>query len=201
MKNNYQKLIKELSEKELLFHLYVTQIILFTISIILGLFIYNDILFFYQFFRWNDSSIFTIGVTSALIVVGVDILFMRILPKSFYDDGGLNEKIFQNRSVTHIALIAIVVAFSEELLFRGIIQNQLGLIAASFIFAVIHYRYLFNCFLFINILLLSFVIGYLYNVTDNLAVTFVMHFIIDFLLGYLLMIKNKKSQNKGSDFT
>jgi uncharacterized protein len=191
MKNKYQEMIKELSDKDLLYHLYATQVILLTISLILGIIIYRDFGFIGDFFTWNDASILKIGVTGGLLIVILDLSLMKILPKSYYDDGGLNEKIFINRNVFHIAFIAMIVAFCEELLFRGIIQTHLGLIAASFIFGLIHYRYLFNWFLFMNIMVLSFVIGYLYKLTGNLAVTFVLHFIVDFLLGYFIMIKNK----------
>ncbi|HYK71581.1 MAG TPA: type II CAAX endopeptidase family protein [Pseudoneobacillus sp.] len=189
MENRYQDLIKDMTEKELLFHLYATQIILLTISYILGMMFYRDIWFFMSFFDWDDHKIFSIGVTSGFLVVIIDVILMKILPKSYYDDGGLNEKIFRNRNFFHIAFIAFIVAFSEELLFRGIIQTKVGLIIASLIFAIIHYRYLFNWYLFMNIIVLSFFIGYLYQWTGNLAVTFVMHFIIDFLLGLLLMKK------------
>jgi uncharacterized protein len=192
MKNKYQELINDLSERELLLHLYITQTILLSLSLIIGWFIYNDIWFIEAFFNWNDTSILSMGLLVGILVVILDLLFMKILPKSFYDDGGLNERIFKNRSIFHIAFIALIVAFSEEVLFRGIIQTHLGLIAASVIFAIIHYRYLFNWYLFANIIILSFVIGYIYHLTDNLAVTFVMHFIVDFLLGSFIMVKNKK---------
>jgi membrane protease YdiL (CAAX protease family) len=192
MKNKYQELINDLSERELLLHLYITQTILLSLSLIIGWFIYKDIWFIEAFFNWNDTSILSMGLLVGILVVILDLLFMKILPKSFYDDGGLNERIFKNRSIFHIAFIALIVAFSEEVLFRGIIQTHLGLIAASVIFAIIHYRYLFNWYLFANIIILSFVIGYIYHLTDNLAVTFVMHFIVDFLLGSFIMVKNKK---------
>jgi uncharacterized protein len=192
MKNKYQELINDLSERELLLHLYITQTILLSLSLIIGWFIYNDIWFIEAFFNWNDTSILSMGLLVGILVVILDLLFMKILPKTFYDDGGLNERIFKNRSIFHIAFIALIVAFSEEVLFRGIIQTHLGLIAASVIFAIIHYRYLFNWYLFANIIILSFVIGYIYHLTDNLAVTFVMHFIVDFLLGSFIMVKNKK---------
>jgi membrane protease YdiL (CAAX protease family) len=192
MKNKYQELINDLSERELLLHLYITQTILLSLSLILGWFIYKDVWFIEAFFNWNDTSILTMGLLVGILVVILDLLFMKILPKSFYDDGGLNERIFKNRSIYHIAFIALIVAFSEEVLFRGIIQTHLGLIAASVIFAIIHYRYLFNWYLFANIIILSFVIGYIYHLTNNLAVTFVLHFIVDFLLGSFIMIKNKK---------
>jgi membrane protease YdiL (CAAX protease family) len=201
MKNKYKDLINDLSEKELIFHLYLTQLILFSVSVILGLLIYRDIRFVGSLFNWNDGNIISIGLTVGILIVILDLTLMKVLPKSYYDDGGLNERIFHNKSIFHIAFIALMVAFSEELLFRGIIQTHLGLMAASIIFAIIHYRYLFNWYLFANIIILSFVIGYIYQLTDNLAVTFVLHFIVDFLLGIFIMIKNKKSQNKGSDFT
>ena len=124
------------------------------------------------------------------MVVIADILLMKWLPSSFYDDGGLNDRIFKNRSVIHIAWIAAFVALSEELLFRGVIQTKVGLILASLIFAIIHYRYLFNWFLFSNIVILSFLIGFIYDWTNNLAVTMIMHFTIDFLLGLYIKFKN-----------
>jgi uncharacterized protein len=189
MKNKYKELIRELSDKELLFQLYLTQLIIIALALVVGMIIYKDIQFIGDFFRWSDQSILTIGVPVGLIVVIIDLSFMKILPNSFYDDGGLNERIFKNRNIFHIAFIAFIVAFSEELLFRGIIQTQLGLVAASLIFAVIHFRYLFNWFLFSNIVILSFLIGYIFDLTENLSVTIVIHFIIDFSLGYLIMKK------------
>lgn len=188
MKRKYNEIINVLTDKELLFHLYLTQIILLVISLILGFLLFNDVSFLN--FDWKDSRIISIGVPCGIAVVLADLFFMNILPSSYYDDGGLNERIFKNRNVLHILVIAAFVAFSEELLFRGIIQTKVGLIAASIIFAIIHYRYLFNWFLFVNIVLLSFIIGFVYYKTGNLAITIWMHFLIDFLLG--LYIKFKK---------
>jgi uncharacterized protein len=196
MKNKHETLIKELSEKEILFHLYVTQFIVLLISFILGTILYGEFFFYNNLFRWDDWSIISIGVSSGITIVIIDLILMKVLPKSYYDDGGLNEKIFANRNVIHIAWIALLVAFSEELLFRGIIQNELGLIAASIIFAIVHYRYLYHWFLFINIILLSFLFGYIFHITNNVAVTFTMHFLIDFLLGCIIMVKNKNSIKK-----
>jgi uncharacterized protein len=190
MKNKYNELINSLSDKELLFHLYMTQVILLVISFILGILLFDHFAFL-ETFTIFDSRIFSIGILAGIGIVMVDVVLMKWLPSSFYDDGGLNERIFRNRKVIHIAWIAALVAISEELLFRGIIQTKVGLVAASIIFAIIHYRYLFNWFLFANIVILSFFIGLIYQWTNNLAVTIIMHFIIDFLLG--LFIKYRKS--------
>jgi membrane protease YdiL (CAAX protease family) len=193
MKNKYNEIIKELTDKELLFHLYATQILLLVVSFILGLFLYDGFSYL-NYLKWNDLHIFTIGVTAGVVVVLMDITLMKWLPTSYYHDGGLNERIFKNKNIFHIAWIAAIVAFSEELLFRGIIQTKIGLILASLVFAVIHFRYLFNWFLFLNIILLSFLIGYIYDLTNNLAVTIVMHFVIDFLLGIYMKKKSLYEQ-------
>ncbi|KOP83279.1 CPBP family intramembrane metalloprotease [Cytobacillus solani] len=194
MKNNYADMIKEISTKQLLFHLYFTQLILLTISLILGIILFDSLSEFLNLFQWNDYRIFLIGGVAGLAVVLLDLILMRILPASYYDDGGLNERIFRNRNIIHIAFIAAVVAFCEEVLFRGIIQTHVGLVFSSIIFAIVHYRYLFNWFLFVNIIVLSFFIGYLFLLTGNLWVTIFMHFIIDFLLGILIRNRNNKQE-------
>ncbi|MEH6953334.1 CPBP family intramembrane glutamic endopeptidase [Neobacillus drentensis] len=188
MKKKYFELINSLTDKDLLFHLYMTQVILCVISILLGL-IFFDHLSYLNHISLQDFQIITIGVPVGIAVVLADILLMKSLPSSYYDDGGLNERIFKKRNIFHILFIALFVAFSEELLFRGIIQTKLGLILASIIFAIIHYRYLFNWFLFVNIVVLSFFIGLIFEWTGNLAVTIAMHFVIDFLLGVYIKFR------------
>lgn len=199
MKKKYNELIASLTDKELLQHLYLTQIILLAISLILGFLLYDHFSYL-QHIRFNDVNIVAIGLPAGVAVVVMDFVLMNWLPSSYYDDGGLNERIFKNRNVFHILVIALVVAFSEELLFRGIIQTKVGLILASLIFAIIHYRYLFNWFLFLNIVLLSFIIGLVYEWTGNLAVTIMMHFIIDFLLGLYINYRHTTlNEKKGGE--
>jgi uncharacterized protein len=195
MKNKYNELIKGLTDKELLFHLYMTQIILLVITFILGILLFDHFSFL-QSIDFSDLRILLIGVLAGVMVVFIDILLMKLLPSSFYDDGGLNERIFKNRSVIHIAWIAAFVALSEELLFRGVIQTKVGFILASLIFAIIHYRYLFNWFLFSNIVIISFFIGFIYYWSDNLAVTIFMHFTIDFLLGLYIKFTHSKDDDE-----
>jgi uncharacterized protein len=195
MKKRYFELINGLTDKDLLFHLYMTQVILCAISLILGFIFFDDFSYFNNF-NLKDFQIISIGIPAGIAVVIADILLMKWLPPSYYDDGGLNERIFKNRNVFHILIIALFVAFSEELLFRGIIQTKVGLILASIIFAIIHYRYLFNWFLFINIVILSFFIGLIFDWTGNLAVTIIMHFVIDFLLGVYIKIKRPSRRDE-----
>jgi uncharacterized protein len=189
MKTKYFNLIKDIQEKDLIFSLYFTQMLLLTIAFILGLFLFDSLSSFLTLFTIVDPNILIIGGTVGIIVVLVDLIFMKLLPKNYYDDGGLNERIFQNLPFYHIALIAAVVAIGEEILFRGVIQTHFGLIASSLLFAIVHYRYLFNWFLFVNIIALSFLIGFIYSQTGNLLVTIFMHFLVDFLSGCIIRYK------------
>ena len=202
MKEKYTGIIKELSDRELLFHLYLTQFILLSISVILSMILFNRLSDLQNLFRLGDMNILLIGGSAGLAVVLLDLILMKLLPPSFYDDGGLNERVFRNRSVFHIAVIAAIVAICEELLFRGVIQTHIGLFFSSLIFALVHYRYLFNWFLFLNVVVLSFFIGYIFLITNNLLVTIFMHFIIDFLLGLIIKYRHNtgsKSGNIGRD--
>ncbi len=198
MKNKYSDIIAGLSNKELFFHLYLTQVIILLISFFLGWLLFDDFSYL-AYLHFNDPNIFKVGLPAGAAVVIVDIVLMKLLPAHYYDDGGLNERIFKQQNIFHIMFIAAFVAFSEEILFRGVIQTKVGLILASIIFAIIHYRYLFNWYLFVNIVSLSFAIGAIYQWTENFAVTIMMHFVIDFLLGVYIKYKRPSKEDHESD--
>ncbi|WP_064091061.1 CPBP family intramembrane glutamic endopeptidase [Rossellomorea aquimaris] len=189
-------IIKQLTKKELTFHLYFTQILLLTISFVLGIFLYDEWTEFWGQFYFSQE-ILTIGMTSGLLVVLLDIFLMRILPVKYYDDGGVNEQIFTNRNTLEIALLALIISVSEEILFRGVIQFHFGIILSSLIFAIIHIRYWAHWFLMINVIILSFWIGCVYEYTNNIVVTIVMHFVIDFLLGLYMRSKAGQVSKEG----
>jgi uncharacterized protein len=195
MRNKQKDLIKQISDRELTFHLYATQLVLLTVAVILGIFLYDDISSFFEQFVWN-RQILVYGVSSGIVIVAVDLLLMRLLPEKYYDDGGINERIFRNRSVIHIAFLAAVIAVCEEILFRGVIQYHFGFIAGTAVFAIVHIRYWGNWFLILNILLLSVWIGLVYEWTANLVVTIVMHFIIDFLLGLAIKYQAENQEKR-----
>lgn len=196
MNKKGSELPEGITDQQLILSLYFTQIVLLSISLILGFFLFDDIKEFFNLFLWNDPNIILYGGLVAIGVVGLDLTLMKVLPSNYYHDGGLNERIFRRRSILHIFLIAMVVAIAEEILFRGILQTHFGLIISSLIFAFIHYRYLFNWYLLLNVIGLSFLIGYMYLLTQNLLVTIFMHFLIDFILGCVLKYKYEKKQNE-----
>ncbi|MGE7759418.1 CPBP family intramembrane glutamic endopeptidase [Peribacillus sp. NPDC097895] len=200
MKNKQAELIKQLTDKQLIYNLFLTQIILLTLAVFLGIILFKERSAFFDLFIFDDLNILLVGIPAGIIVVLIDILLMKVTPSSYQDDGGINERIFSHLSYTMIFAVALVVAISEEVLFRGVLQTHFGLLWTSIIFAAVHYRYLFNWFLFLNVLVLSFFIGLLFEWTNNIMVTITAHFLIDFILGILIRSKKQTGlSKKGGD--
>lgn len=195
MKRNKQAdLIRQMTDKEVLHALYLTQFLLLLLSLIIGSFVFEDLKEFYRLFKWSFADIVIWGGGAGLLVVAMDLYLMKKLPEKYYDDGGINNRLFASRSVAEIFLIAFLVAMAEEIFFRGMVQTIVGFIPASILFAIIHVRYLSQWYLTINVILLSFGIGWLFEWTGNLAIVIMMHFTIDFLLG--LAIRHKQNKNE-----
>ncbi|GIP61752.1 hypothetical protein J32TS6_03070 [Virgibacillus pantothenticus] len=144
-----------------------------------------------QLFHWNSKDIIFYGILPGFIIVSIDLLLTYTLPAKYYDDDGINEKLFANQPIWFIISISFLVAVTEEMLFRGVIQSTYGYWVASILFALIHFRYLKKPVLLVSILLVSFYLGYLFHITNNLAVTITAHFIVDVLLGFFIRFKRE----------
>ncbi|HLR60613.1 MAG TPA: CPBP family intramembrane glutamic endopeptidase [Pseudogracilibacillus sp.] len=188
-------IVKQLSSAELKKSVLYTQLILFGLSLILSLFLFNTFTDWFNLFKLNMSEIFYYGVIPAIIVVLINIILDGFIPKHYLDDGGINEKLFSGQSIFSIFIIAATVAIAEELLFRGVIQSSYGYVFASSLFALIHIRYLKKPVLLVAVVGMSFYIGYLYEITHNLNVTITAHFLIDFILGLLIKYKTRGERN------
>ncbi|MFN7252153.1 MAG: lysostaphin resistance A-like protein [Anaerobacillus sp.] len=184
-------LIKNMTDKEILVNLYITQFIMLGVAIGLGWFFFDDWKDFLQI-KWEPFEIFIIGGGSALVIILFELLLEKVFPKKMLDDGGINERVFQKRSVFHIFILVIIISLTEELLFRGVLQTQFGIIPASLLFAIIHVRYLRKIVLFMITVSLSFYLGWLYLITENLLVPIFTHFTIDFVLGCILRFRKKE---------
>lgn len=197
MKNKQAELIKNLPDRILVMNVWLTQALVFGVAAVLGFLLFDEFGEITALFDFTDASILTWGIGIGIAVVSADILLSRLVPESWQDDGGINERIFRNLGIPMIALLSLCVAFSEELLFRGVIQTHTNLWAASLLFAAIHYRYLYKPFLLVNVTLVSLLIGWVFEHTGhNLAVTITMHFLIDFILGVQIRLNYKKEKNQ-----
>ncbi|MDP4552661.1 CPBP family intramembrane metalloprotease [Alkalihalobacillus macyae] len=189
MRNRQAEVVKNLSDRELLINVYLTQGILLILSCVIGVILFSEVWFIDEIVEFNLGDMIFLGGGLALIVVLIDQLLMVVLPEDKLDDGGINERIFSNLSIPHILFLSFVISFSEELLFRGVIQTHLGLFIASGLFAIIHVRYLAKPVLFTLVIGISFMLGILFEFTDNVLVTITAHFLIDSTMGILIKQK------------
>ncbi|HLR71583.1 MAG TPA: CPBP family intramembrane glutamic endopeptidase [Pseudogracilibacillus sp.] len=183
---NQTELIKQMSDEELKRQLLLSQSIFFLISIILSFFLFSNISDWLHYISFDFKQIVLIGVLPALAIVLIEVILYVFVPARYFDDGGINEKVFRNQSIGSIFLISIVVAIAEESLFRGVIQTSFGYIFASVLFVLVHFRYLKKPVLLTLVIIVSFLIGYLFEITENILVVIAFHFMVDFLLGIFI---------------
>ncbi|ASF39725.1 CPBP family intramembrane metalloprotease [Halobacillus halophilus] len=186
------EVIKMMTDQEVTLQLILTQLLLLILSILGSFFLFDSF--------WSEwKSIFEVtfndwiwfGVLPGLIVLMIDFILMNRLPKQYYDDGGINNKVFKNRSIPGIIGVTLLVAISEEMLFRGVLHTEYGYWAASLLFALLHFRYLSKIVLLISVLFVSFFIGYMFELTGSLTVTITAHFIIDVVLAMWIRLGNR----------
>src|SRR5690625_3981306 len=154
------EIIKNMSDQEVKKQLLLSQSIFFVLSLILSYFLFSRFSDWLSYLVVDVKQIFLYGFLTALIIVILEILLSLLLPSHYFDDGGINEKVFKNQSIGNIVLISAVVAISEEFLFRGVIQTSFGYIFASSLFVLVHFRYLKKPVLLILVTLIIFLFGY-----------------------------------------
>lgn len=92
--------------------------------------------------------------------------------------------IFLDAGVTELVLISALAGFAEELLFRGVLQTKVGIVAASIIFGLAHFVSLSYV---IAASIMGFYIGAAYQMSGHLLMPIQLHFIYD--LGALIYIR------------
>lgn len=190
------EIIKHLTDKQIVQNLYFTQLLVLVLALVLSVFLFDNPESFFELFTYKNHTSIYYGIGVAILVIIVDFIIFKVTPSDLVDDGGINEKIFSKRSILHIIFLTALIAFSEELLFRGVLQTNLGIWIASIIFAILHFRYLSKWVLFIMVVSISFLLGIVYDITDSLYTTIIAHFLIDLVfaiqirLQYVNEVKN-----------
>lgn len=186
-----EELLARITDEELRMSVIYTQLMFIALAIISGSILFEDWNSWTRLFQFSVSQIVFWGIIPGIAIVLIDLLLTRLLPSDYYDDGGINRRVFSNLRVGKLFLLTLLVAVSEELFFRGVIQSSFGYIVASLLFGLIHFRYLKKPVLFVSIMAVSFLLGYIFEVTENVFVTMSCHFIVDFLLGLFIKLKGE----------
>jgi uncharacterized protein len=183
------ELIKKISDKELVLNVYFSQLLVLIVGIIFYYFLKDNPYSILKYFSFNYYDILIYSFPTAAFVILLDLIISKYVPKKYIDDGGINKRIFQSLSFLQIVVLAATVAVIEEIVFRGILQVHFGVVIASLIFAILHFRYLSSIVMFILVVAISFLFGFLFIWSNNLIVTIVAHFLIDVSLGLLIRYK------------
>lgn len=84
-----------------------------------------------------SSSVF-LGVSAAVATVSLGFLAYRVFPvfKRLADE--LAPSVLDGASYGGLVLVAVFSGVGEEMVFRGVLQEEIGLVAASVIFGLVH---------------------------------------------------------------
>jgi len=162
---------------------FLSQIIILFVALLSIYFFIGFNRMYSQFINLDGIELTLYGIGSGLILVFINIGLNYVLPEETLDDGGFNKLFFTSLSYFEILLFCLLIAVSEELLFRGVIQTKFGIFISTIIFTLVHFRYLKKFILFFVVLIESFILGYLFLKTQNLLVVILSHFLLDAILG------------------
>ncbi|MDQ0169410.1 CPBP family intramembrane glutamic endopeptidase [Paenibacillus tundrae] len=154
----------------------------------------NDVLTL-QHFLSLDSPLEMIWIivfsTIGLLLFGV--ILSSYIPAKYIDD---TNKSYPDSSILTLSLFMFVGALFEEMLFRGIVQNVLyvfidskwiAILTTTLLFIGFHIQYFKKPIMLINITIPSFVFGWIYTETNNIAVPVLVHFLMN--VGITLLFK------------
>lgn len=181
--------IDEIDDRTLLLNLYITQLATLAIGLIVIFFQKQRLLELLRFTGLQEPLLW--GGSYALLVLLADMLVSRWVPEDITDDGGVNERLFGARPLWHIVIMSAIVAFCEELLFRGAIQHAWGAYWTSILFAGIHFRYLRHWLMTGLVFSISYGLGWIYVQTGSFWTPVFAHFAIDLVMGLILRFRRE----------
>lgn len=92
--------------------------------------------------------------------------------------------LFSQAKLLDLCLISIFAGIAEELLFRGVVQVKFGIVAASFIFGLLHFITPAYCIL---ATIMGFYVGTLFHIYQSILIPIHLHFIYN--LGALVYLR------------
>ena len=184
-----------MTKKLLLINIFLSQTIILIVALVLKKLLVNDISL-QTIFTLNLSlpNFIVLGLGSSALLL-LQLLFHKYLPQEkLFDE--INSILLEKFPLPVLALIFFGSAIVEELLFRGIVQNILGIWLASLLFSLIHVRYLKKIYILIEVYLMGLILGFSYHLTLSLWIPILSHFTINFVTAFLIKKGYIKMENK-----
>jgi membrane protease YdiL (CAAX protease family) len=129
-----------------------------------------------RLFGHSAASSALLGVLTAAATVALGLLVYRLVPVLREIAEELAPRLVDGASYGGLALVAVFSGVGEETFFRGVIQQEFGLVVASLVFGLVHVgpdrRYLVWTAWAV---LAGFLFGGLYEVTEGLLAPILAH--------------------------
>jgi len=182
--------VDQLNDKLLLLNLYFTQALIFIIGFVWLLFQKQNVISLLTIPE-HITTIFLYAITFTGLAILLNVIASKLAPEEANDDGGVNERIFKNRPIWHLIVLCFIIAFCEELLFRGAVQYACGVYWTSVIFSAIHVRYLKHWIPTGLVFCMSYGLGWIYIETGSIWTSIIAHFIYDLAMGLYIRFRRE----------
>ncbi|MCO7176623.1 CPBP family intramembrane glutamic endopeptidase [Sporolactobacillus kofuensis] len=183
----------EMTDKEIRHVLYQSQGLLLILDLGLCIF-FVETLPLNLWFHVESKSV-ALGLGVGIIMAALQGVVDYILPTRWGTEDHLDERLFCAFPLPALVLTMAVVAFIEEVLFRGLVQHFIGFVATCVVFTFIHFRYLKKPRLLITVAVFSVCLGSLYLLTESLIAPILAHFTVNVTSGLIYKwLKNKRAK-------
>lgn len=174
-----------MTKKVLLTNIIISQLIILIIAFIIKEITLKDISFADIFIIDFGIKEFGALLTGFVALITLQFLFLKYVSKErLYDE--INMILLEKFSLLELSVIFLAGSCVEEFLFRGIIQNLLGIWVGCFIFTMIHFRYLRKIYILSEVFLMGLILGISYELTSSLWVPILCHWAVNLLTAILI---------------
>jgi membrane protease YdiL (CAAX protease family) len=119
-------------------------------------------------------------IVGSLLLIFLQLFFHFYVSKEHLSDE-VNLILMETFTLPELSVIFLFGAFTEETLFRGILQPYLGIWITTALFTVIHFRYLKKFFLLVEVFLMGIILGVIFLLTQTIWVSLFCHLTVNIL--------------------
>lgn len=135
-----------------------------------------------------NLEFFVLFCVSLIAPILIALLFFMIFPKKSLYFKPIKDIAFKN-SLSFLFVFFLANAIAEELLFRGVLQENFGLLLASITFVLVHIAYYKKPILLLQVFLQGLFLGFLYEFSKSLILCILSHTFFNFFIVFIIKRK------------
>lgn len=134
-------------------------------------------------------------IAAIAVSIGLVALLSRVFGAGQFKIDAVDELLY-NYSTLDLVVLYVAAGFSEELLFRVVLQGLFGILAAAILFTAAHAAYWRKPMMLVHVFLVGLVMGLLYMYTGSLLLCAIAHAVYNLAVS-LLMKAGKLPLDRG----